>query len=1088
MAPGRRKRAGGLLCLLMAAALIVGMSPTRAFAVDDFQSTEPSLSKASVERVVAEEASAEGADATESVVSADELWEFLDGLDIDDNEVVEVGFDPLFPERGCTVDVRSALGSELTGSGSRGDDSSASISVNAGTLEDTLLAGWDALSQMIDVSAFQYEIAEDNSFSSFFEDYVDVILAHPDRFNVRTSLAVSYNSSRTIVSVRPSYVASAAADYQPMKTAYEGAVGRALACVTDDMDDVSKTYALHDWLCDRATYHTAATEVTGQDPSDVYPKSFTSYGCMVEGLGVCQSYTLALADLLNRAGVDNAPLLVAAMNHAWNMVEVEGSWYNVDATWDDSKAEAANSGSSAYQPDYSYFLQSESKFADGQHHGWEAEGTYGFDAATMIDDDARYDNRDWKNYAPEGNEWCAARSSSRTEDLTLITKRSSNSMGADAPMRFYTQAWGGTGDYYYSFDSPQVFDRVDTYPTLVDPLNESFNREYGYARRGLFLFEFYASETYQLRTHVMDKRYNEPPYASASDTFNVALSDSKYPSVAERVNTVAKACVSAVGANASSYDKALWLHDYLIDNATYDLRYVKAEGVLARGRGNCESYHAAYTRLLKAVGVEAGRIESQADNHVWTAVKIEDQWCQVDVTWDDVDYKYTPFDLRHLYFGLTDELMGYAHKGHTAPVTGYESNSLDGNFLIRSGALSQRAEELAADVMGQLEKGNSDFTISERNASYPYWAQAYDGSSKTIYNNLLARELEKRQWEVDLNGNANKASLSVSYTNESNGESGFLYEGTFSVHADFTAIDGHKHKWGDFEIVEQPTCVNMGHQVKTCTECGAQVSESMPMVDHAWSSYVVTKKATCTVAGQSTSTCSTCGKKRTQMLQSTGHAWSAYTVTKRPTCTAEGVSASSCSKCGQVRSRTVNPTGHAWGEWVRVQDPTAAATGLDARTCANCGISQTREVAKLPAAGRWVKSGGKWWYENVGGGYPSNCWECIDGAWYHFDRSGWMQTGWLKVGGNWYYLSGSGAMKTGWLKLGRTWYYLADSGAMATGWYKVGGSWYWSNTSGAMGANRWVGNYYLKSSGAMATSQWIGRYHVNASGKWDKTR
>lgn len=73
-----------------------------------------------------------------------------------------------------------------------------------------------------------------------------------------------------------------------------------------------------------------------------------------------------------------------------------------------------------------------------------------------------------------------------------------------------------------------------------------------------------------------------------------------------------------------------------------------------------------------------------------------------------------------------------------------------------------------------------------------------------------------------------------------------------------------------------------------------------------------------------------------------------------------------------------------------------------------------------------------------------------------------MQTGWLKVGRSWYYLSASGAMKTGWLKQGRTWYYLKSSGAMAVGWYKVGGDWYWSSASGAMGANRWIGNYYLK--------------------------
>ena len=88
MATGRRRRASGLLCLLMAAALIVGMSPALAFAVDGFQSAEPSLPKGSVEGTVAEGVAVEGADATESAVSADELWELLDGLDVEDSEVV----------------------------------------------------------------------------------------------------------------------------------------------------------------------------------------------------------------------------------------------------------------------------------------------------------------------------------------------------------------------------------------------------------------------------------------------------------------------------------------------------------------------------------------------------------------------------------------------------------------------------------------------------------------------------------------------------------------------------------------------------------------------------------------------------------------------------------------------------------------------------------------------------------------------------------------------------------------------------------------------------------------------------------------
>ncbi len=53
-----------------------------------------------------------------------------------------------------------------------------------------------------------------------------------------------------------------------------------------------------------------------------------------------------------------------------------------------------------------------------------------------------------------------------------------------------------------------------------------------------------------------------------------------------------------------------------------------------------------------------------ADGHTWNAVKLDGEWYQVDATWDDSDNNWYGFDQRHLYFGLTDELMTIAHPGH----------------------------------------------------------------------------------------------------------------------------------------------------------------------------------------------------------------------------------------------------------------------------------------------------------------------------------------------------------------------------------------------------------------------------------------
>lgn len=181
--------------------------------------------------------------------------------------------------------------------------------------------------------------------------------------------------------------------------------------------------------------------------------------------------------------------------------------------------------------------------------------------------------------------------------------------------------------------------------------------------------------------------------------------------------------------------------------------------------------------------------------------------------------------------------------------------------------------------------------------------------------------------------------------------------------------------------------------------------------------------------------------------------------------------------------------------------------------------------------GSWHQNGSQWMFAYYNGTYAKNCWEKIDGYWYHFDGNGIMQTGWLNIGGTWYYLNlSSGAMATGWLKLGDVWYYLnPSSGAMATGWLKVGNTWYYMNPANGAMQTGWLDlngtKYYLKSDGAMATTwvkigntwyymnlssgamqtgwlklgstwyylnadgtmtadTWIGDYYVNADGAW----
>lgn len=124
-----------------------------------------------------------------------------------------------------------------------------------------------------------------------------------------------------------------------------------------------------------------------------------------------------------------------------------------------------------------------------------------------------------------------------------------------------------------------------------------------------------------------------------------------------------------IGETASDYDKELWLHNYIAENCVYDLNAPYAHsayGMLVEGKAVCEGYTRAFQLLLNKLGIESTTITGSDDltattsNHIWNAVKINDDWYQVDITWDDQGDG--GMDISYSYFNITNELMSKDHK------------------------------------------------------------------------------------------------------------------------------------------------------------------------------------------------------------------------------------------------------------------------------------------------------------------------------------------------------------------------------------------------------------------------------------------
>ncbi len=114
------------------------------------------------------------------------------------------------------------------------------------------------------------------------------------------------------------------------------------AVIRDGMSIEEKEKVLHDWIADNGQYHDEVLQAyyDGVDLGEIsnqYADSFSVYGILVNGLGVCQSYAETYKLLCDLAEVPSivATGTMGSVPHAWNKVLVGNQWYNVDITNND---------------------------------------------------------------------------------------------------------------------------------------------------------------------------------------------------------------------------------------------------------------------------------------------------------------------------------------------------------------------------------------------------------------------------------------------------------------------------------------------------------------------------------------------------------------------------------------------------------------------------------------------------------------------------------------------------------------------------------------------------------------------------------
>lgn len=113
------------------------------------------------------------------------------------------------------------------------------------------------------------------------------------------------------------------------------AVDKIAAMIDTEWNDVQKAMWINDYICDTFTY-------------DLETEYHTIDNLLKTKKGICEAYANLFTAVAKRVGLNSSYCFSNELAHIWNMVEIDGEWYYLDTTWNDS-----------YVDRYNYFLLSE---------------------------------------------------------------------------------------------------------------------------------------------------------------------------------------------------------------------------------------------------------------------------------------------------------------------------------------------------------------------------------------------------------------------------------------------------------------------------------------------------------------------------------------------------------------------------------------------------------------------------------------------------------------------------------------------------------------------------------------------------------
>ena len=141
----------------------------------------------------------------------------------------------------------------------------------------------------------------------------------------------TYYSHENYIELFPEYNHSTN-EVESISTKLNNKINEIVSALPINATDYEKELYLHDYICDNTVYDDSTFKNGGD----------TAYSSLLNGKSICEGYSRAMQILLDAVGIKNYLVIGDGISegvtepHMWNIVEIDGYNYHLDATWNDS--------------------------------------------------------------------------------------------------------------------------------------------------------------------------------------------------------------------------------------------------------------------------------------------------------------------------------------------------------------------------------------------------------------------------------------------------------------------------------------------------------------------------------------------------------------------------------------------------------------------------------------------------------------------------------------------------------------------------------------------------------------------------------